>query len=88
MRSRGLNVKIKWTVVIRIPLSKYYLIRCSTKYMIVQIGLPQINTAVKKKKRFVHIVIVGRREKHIKKILLKGFRHDYLQMRACTTTKI
>lgn len=51
--------------------------------MIVQIELLQINMAVKRKKKFVLIVIVPKREKHIKRILLKGYRLVYQVMKGC-----
>jgi hypothetical protein len=45
--------------------------------------LLQINMAVKRKKKFVPIVIVAKREKHIKRILLKGYQLAYQLMREC-----
>lgn len=67
MKKVGLNVNIKWTVYTRIHLLKYYLILCSTRCMNVPTEQVKINLDVKRKKKFVRIGIVLKRERNVSK---------------------
>ena len=87
MKKVGLNVNIKWTVYTRIHLLKYYLIHCSTRCMNVPTEQVKINLDVKRKKKFVRIGIVLKREKCIKRVLQKECQLDFLQMKVWTGMK-
>ena len=83
----GLSASKRWIASTVTHLLKYYLIHFITRCMSALIVPQQTNMDVKKKKKFVHTVIVRKSAKCFKKFLPKEYLISFLPTMVCIGTR-